>query len=57
MGWDISLDKQDNFVKIIEKCIRMEQSDYDELSRNAFEYARKKTDDKEATKQNKELFL
>ena len=38
-GWDISLNDKEKFQKIIQKCIDMDQEEYDKLSQNALKFA------------------
>ena len=55
VGWDISLDKPEEFVKVLEYCAAMGQEEYDQMSRNAFEYAQKITNET-VLEANRKLF-
>lgn len=57
IGWDISLEEKNKFVETIEKCIEMEQSEYNEWSQCAFNYAKNIAQEKNAVEQNRKLFL
>lgn len=57
IGWDISLGEKEGFIKALEECIKMTQEEYDKLSRNAFEFAKKIVDDKNTVERNRRLFL
>lgn len=51
-GWDIALDHTMKFKEILQKCVDMNQSDYDALSKLAFEFGKaeaNKADDITAT--------
>jgi glycosyltransferase involved in cell wall biosynthesis len=39
VGWDLPLEKPEEFVKVIEYCAAMEQNEFDNISKNAFKYA------------------
>lgn len=56
-GWDISLSNPAEFTEIIEKCIEMDQQEYDQWSENAFLFAREVINDKEVLEENKKLFV
>ena len=55
-GWDIPLDDPDKFVEIINKCLEMDQEEYLEISRNAFNYGQSITNDSEVMKENEQIF-
>jgi glycosyltransferase involved in cell wall biosynthesis len=40
VGWDISLDQENEFVSTIQKCVNMDSENYNVLSRSAFEYGK-----------------
>lgn len=39
IGWDISLDKPEQFIAVMEECIEMDQERYLEMSESAFSFA------------------
>lgn len=57
IGWDISLDKPENFVEIINKCAKMGQLEFNQLSENAFEYAHAYNTNSEIIDQNRLLLV
>ena len=57
IGWDISLQQSNKFVKTIEKCAQLTQTEYDELSKHAFSYAKAYMNDDTIVKENRELFM
>lgn len=44
VGWDIDLSDEMKFIEIIEECVKMNQISYNNMSENAFEYAKKQSD-------------
>lgn len=56
IGWDISLCNLNDFKKIIENCIEMDQTIYDEFSKNAFNYASDYCNDNKIIQQNYLMF-
>lgn len=56
-GWDISLSSANDFVAVIEKCINMDQEEYDVLSKGAFDCTQSFTGNKDIIEQNRQLFL
>ena len=56
VGWDLPLDKPQEFIKVIEYCAAMGQEEYDRMSRNAFEYAQSVINNPETIEANKRLF-
>lgn len=57
IGWDISLLHPESFTKIIDECTQMDQSHYEQLSKNAFEFAKTYSSNTEIIEQNRHLFL
>ncbi|MBA3972082.1 MAG: glycosyltransferase family 4 protein [Bacteroidetes bacterium] len=56
-GWDIPLNEENHFVRVIDECIQMDQDDYNQMSQAAFTFAKEYIDDKEIIEQNKHLFF
>ncbi len=56
-GWVIPLTRQQEFVQCIEKCTKMEQDEFDTLSKNALAYVRKKINNSDIIQKNIHLFL
>ncbi|MCF6185161.1 MAG: glycosyltransferase [Bacteroidales bacterium] len=56
IGWDINLNNKEKFRKVIQKCIDMNQEEYDKMSENAFKFAKKFSENSEAVLQTKKLF-
>ena len=55
-GWEVSLEKNDEVLQIVERCISMDQNEYNTWSKGAFEYAQKFFNDPEIIQKNKGLF-
>ncbi len=55
-GWDIPLDKPEEFVKIIEFCAKLSQEDYDKMSLAAQNFAISRSDLSATIKKYIELF-
>ncbi|MGZ4036062.1 MAG: glycosyltransferase family 4 protein [Bacteroidia bacterium] len=56
-GWDLSLESPEIFADVIEQCSKMEQKEFDAMSKSAFEFAANYNNDKEIIEQNRHLFL
>ncbi len=56
VGWDLPLNKPEEFVKVIEYCAAMGQEEYDRMNRNAFEYAQSIINNPETIEANRRLF-
>jgi glycosyltransferase involved in cell wall biosynthesis len=56
VGWDLPLDKSEEFVKVLEYCIKMEQMEYDQLSINAYNYGQIILNNQKIIDDHKELF-
>lgn len=56
IGWDVSLNNPNEFKKIIEDSIVMDEGAYDRLSNNAFNYASNYCNNNEIVQQNYEMF-
>lgn len=39
IGWDVSLDRPENYISILEKCIEMDQETYLQMSESAYNFA------------------
>lgn len=57
IGWDIQLNEKEKFISTIEKCSIMNQEEYNLWSENSFGYAKLFSENAEAFKANKKLFL
>lgn len=55
-GWDIPLNKSNNYIKVIEKCIQMDSETYNSWSQNAFNHAQNFLKESDVIKQNLNLF-
>jgi glycosyltransferase involved in cell wall biosynthesis len=56
VGWDIALDQPEEFVKVIELCVLMDEHEYEDMSMHTLEYARKITNDPRVLEANRSLF-
>lgn len=56
-GWDIALADTDKFIKTIQYCINMEQEEYNQLSGNAYEFAKSFANNPELIEQSRNLFF
>lgn len=56
VGWDISLNDKDKFVRTIQLCVDLEQDEYNKLSENAFSYIKKNINLKEEVENSFNLF-
>ena len=56
IGWDITLNKSLEFAKIIDFTAKMMASDYNMLSKAAYDYGQKYINNKELIEQNRHLF-
>jgi glycosyltransferase involved in cell wall biosynthesis len=56
-GWDIPLSDKKRFVSVIEKCSDITQSEYNPLSRGAFDFASAYVNNSDSVEQNKQLFI
>jgi glycosyltransferase involved in cell wall biosynthesis len=55
-GWNLSLEKENEFRDKIQKCINMNNEEINKLKKDTFKYGREIIEDNVALKQNKELF-
>jgi len=55
-GWDLSLEKEELFVSVVQECGRLNQSEFNLLSQNAFAYARHYQNDLKVVEENRRLF-
>ena len=56
VGWDISLKNTEKFLEVIQYCIGMNQDDYDKISENAFNFAKKIANDKSVIEKTQKMF-
>ncbi|NMA73043.1 MAG: glycosyltransferase family 4 protein [Bacteroidales bacterium] len=56
VGWDIALDDTEMFVRVLQKCIDMENGEYQNMSERAFEYCRTLTSSDSNVRGYHELF-
>jgi glycosyltransferase involved in cell wall biosynthesis len=57
VGWDLPLEKPELWIEALEKCAAMPQSEYDDMSNNAFNYAQSIVNNKEIREANRKLFF
>ena len=55
-GWDLKLDDTSGFVKVLERCIAMNEDEYREWAQGAHNYAKSYIENDEIVKQNLALF-
>jgi glycosyltransferase involved in cell wall biosynthesis len=55
-GYDISLDRIDSFINVIQKFVDMDENEYNYYSTNAYEYGKKILEENKAVEQNKLMF-
>ena len=55
-GWDIPLNNAEKFAQTIQKCIDMEQNEYNEWSNGAYYYAKSFSENPELIEQSKKIF-
>ena len=55
-GWDIPLSDEKAFHKVLQYCVDMNNEEYDELSRSAFDYGRKMSNREQDIRQTYKLF-
>lgn len=56
IGWDIPLEDDSAYTAAIEKLARMSQLEYNHYSQNAWEYSKKRSQDKNTLKAYREIF-
>jgi len=56
IGWDISLTNKNKFKETIQYCIDIQQEEYNQMSKNAFEFAKSYTNNSEIINKTKNLF-
>ncbi len=56
-GWDILLSDRNKFVSVIETCAKMSPSEYETVSKGAFDFAEAYRSNKEPVEENRQLFL
>lgn len=57
VGWDISLNDNETYLKVLQKCVDMNEQEYNVWSRNAFNYGFYYSENSEIVKQSESLFL
>lgn len=55
-GWALPLDREEDFIRILEQCLAMEQEEYESKSRAARQYAKRFSEDPEILRMNQMLF-
>ncbi len=56
IGWDIPLNETERFKSTLEKCVKMTQDEYDEMSKNTRRFARENIFNGNVISQNRKLF-
>jgi glycosyltransferase involved in cell wall biosynthesis len=56
IGWDIDLNNTSKFEEVINNCAELSQEDYDEMSKNAFNFAQEFANNPELVEKTKNLF-
>jgi len=56
-GWEIDLDNQKEFIKVVEKCADLDQKEFNELSKSTYDFGVSVLQDPSWIKENHELFL
>jgi glycosyltransferase involved in cell wall biosynthesis len=57
IGWDLPLEQTEKFAEVIDQCTKMDQKEFDILSKASFDYALAFINNKEIVEQNKDLFI
>ena len=57
IGWDIPLNEKEKFIEVIERCAEMNNEEYNQWSKNAFNFAKEFQNNSSAVEQNRNLFL
>jgi glycosyltransferase involved in cell wall biosynthesis len=57
IGWDIDLNDIEKFLQTLELCANISQKEYDEFSKNCFNFAKEITKSSEVKKRYLEMFL
>jgi glycosyltransferase involved in cell wall biosynthesis len=55
-GWDIALDNTEKFMEVLNKCAAMDQAEYDEWSKGAFNFAKKYYEENDLTEKYLDIF-
>lgn len=55
-GWDLALNEPQSFKEVIERCVKMDQTEYDQLCKGAFDFASTYIKDEEKLNANRQLF-
>lgn len=56
VGWDLPLGHPEKFQDVLQKCINMNEQEYNILSNKAYKFGLKIVEDKVALNLNRELF-
>jgi glycosyltransferase involved in cell wall biosynthesis len=57
VGWEIKLNNREKFIATIQKCINLDNGEYQLLSKNAFNYAKRISNNQQEIKKYRDLFL
>lgn len=55
-GWDIPLSDKHKFIEVLNKCSAMDQAEYEEWSKGAYNYAKKYYEENDVTEKYLEMF-
>lgn len=56
LGWDINLSRPEQFTRAIDKCVDIDNNDYNKMSNACFIFAQQVVNNNDAVQQNIELF-
>ncbi|MFF2857047.1 glycosyltransferase family 4 protein [Peribacillus sp. NPDC058002] len=56
VGWDIKLTDENVFSEVLQKCVNLDNKEYQEISKNAFEYGKQTSNNVEDIEGNYKLF-
>lgn len=57
VGWDIKLTDENAFSEVLQKCVNLDNNEYQEISKNAFEYGKQTSNNVEDIEGNYNLFI
>jgi glycosyltransferase involved in cell wall biosynthesis len=57
IGWDLPLDKPEQYCRVLEKCVQMDSVEFDTFCENARKYGIRSSTDSNAISLTRELFL
>ena len=55
-GWDISLNNQEKFIEVLNRCYEMDNDEYKKWSEGAYNYAKEYYDENDPTEKFLEMF-